>query len=108
MSELKVNAARCKKCGSIIISRHRHDFVWCLCHNVFVDGGNAYTRIGGPALEDNSYELITDPDELPEPPPSPLNKDDVILHSAHPSTSGGKEAWAAIATYEKAKRSGKK
>ena len=63
MSELKLNAAKCLKCKSIIISRHRHDFVWCACQNIFVDGGTIYQRIGGPALDDDSYELLT---ELPD------------------------------------------
>jgi hypothetical protein len=66
MGDLKINAARCLKCKSVIISRHRHDFVWCACQNIFVDGGYDYQRIGGYALEDNSYELITDPKDLPE------------------------------------------
>jgi len=61
-----VNAVKCHKCGGYAISRHRHDFVWCLCRNIFVDGGPAYTRIGGTALDDDSYTLIKDPNDLPE------------------------------------------
>jgi len=38
---------RCKKCGDVIESKHRHDFVWCKCKTVFVDGGNDYLRCGG-------------------------------------------------------------
>ena len=45
------NAAQCKKCGDIIESTHRHDFKWCICHSIFVDGGKDYIRRGGE-LED--------------------------------------------------------
>jgi len=67
MSEkLKINAARCLKCNRVIVSRHVHDFVWCLCRNIFVDGGLDYQRIGGYALDDDSYELINDPELVPK------------------------------------------
>jgi hypothetical protein len=45
------NAAQCVKCGDIIESNHRHDFVSCSCRAIFVDGGTDYIRIGGN-LED--------------------------------------------------------
>ena len=35
---------KCKKCGDIIQSKHRHDMVWCSCHSVAVDGGTDYFR----------------------------------------------------------------
>lgn len=38
---------RCKKCGDIIQSTYRHDFVMCSCQSCFIDGGDDYTRIGG-------------------------------------------------------------
>lgn len=38
--------ARCEQCQSIIVSQHRHDFVWCACHTCFVDGGSSYFRCG--------------------------------------------------------------
>jgi len=41
------NRLRCKKCGDIIESTFRHDFKWCKCHTVFVDGGHDYCRRGG-------------------------------------------------------------
>ena len=46
MDKIK-NRARCKKCQDIIESKYRHDFVWCKCKTVFVDGGNDYWRGGG-------------------------------------------------------------
>lgn len=49
MEEVRMirNAIRCKKCGDVIESKHRHDFKWCKCRSVFVDGGLDYQRIGG-------------------------------------------------------------
>jgi len=41
------NAAQCRKCGDIIESKHVHDFKWCSCHSIFVDGGMEYVRRGG-------------------------------------------------------------
>ena len=38
------NAARCKRCGDIVESRHRHDFRPCKCGAVTVDGGLDYLR----------------------------------------------------------------
>ncbi len=38
---------KCKKCGSIIESKYRHDFVWCSCESIFIDGGRDYTKFGG-------------------------------------------------------------
>jgi hypothetical protein len=43
---MKRNRARCKLCGDIIESTHLHDFVWCSCHAIFVDGGTDYRRWG--------------------------------------------------------------
>ena len=38
------NAIKCKHCGDIIESTHVHDFKWCSCKKVAVDGGNHYLR----------------------------------------------------------------
>lgn len=38
------NAARCRKCGDVIESKHRHDFVYCKCGAIAVDGGKDYLR----------------------------------------------------------------
>lgn len=42
---------RCTSCKDIIRSSHRHDFVWCKCGAIAVDGGSDYTRITGNAWE---------------------------------------------------------
>ena len=41
------NIAKCAKCGDIIESMHVHDFVYCSCKAIFVDGGREYIRRGG-------------------------------------------------------------
>ena len=41
------NRAKCKLCGDVIESKHRHDFVTCKCKAIFVDGGSDYWRGGG-------------------------------------------------------------
>lgn len=40
------NAAQCRQCGAVIESKHRHDFVWCKCKAIFIDGGLEYSRGG--------------------------------------------------------------
>jgi tRNA(Ile2) C34 agmatinyltransferase TiaS len=50
-----LNKAQCKKCDDIIESKHRHDFVWCKCGAIAVDGGKAYLRRAGEL--DNMIEL---------------------------------------------------
>jgi hypothetical protein len=42
-----MNRIRCTKCMEIIESKFRHDFVWCKCKTVFIDGGKDYLRCGG-------------------------------------------------------------
>lgn len=51
------NAIRCRKCRTVIVSRHRHDFQWCPCKSVAVDGGTDYlkrTSDGSHAFEELS------------------------------------------------------
>ena len=33
--------------GTILESKHRHDFVSCSCESIFIDGGTDYIRAGG-------------------------------------------------------------
>lgn len=49
---------KCLKCGTIMKSYTRHDFKWCPCENIFVDGGDDYLRFGGPGMEDKSYFVM--------------------------------------------------
>lgn len=48
MSKILVNRAKCNDCGEVVTSEHRHDFKWCKCGNLAVDGGKDYLRrVGG-------------------------------------------------------------
>lgn len=38
------NAVKCNNCGDVIESTHRHDFKWCTCGMVAVDGGHDYLK----------------------------------------------------------------
>lgn len=47
-----VNKCQCRKCGDVIESKHRHDFVSCKCGAIFTDGGTSYVRRGAYNLSD--------------------------------------------------------
>ena len=49
--KILVNKIQCKKCKDIIESKHVHDFKWCTCKSIAVDGGLEYLRRVGN-LED--------------------------------------------------------
>lgn len=64
--KIKVNRIKCKFCGDIIESKHRHDFVECKCKRVFVDGGTDYLRRGFPKeiiWPDDAYEELSEYEE---------------------------------------------
>ena len=42
MKNIIENKAKCLKCGDIIESIDRHDYVQCSCGNISVDGGKDY------------------------------------------------------------------
>lgn len=42
--DIWINWAICLKCKDFIRSRNQHDFVWCWCQSVAVDGGSWYAR----------------------------------------------------------------
>ena len=47
---LIANKAQCKECGVLLHSKHRHDFVGCVCPQqtrLYIDGGNDYVRCTG-------------------------------------------------------------
>lgn len=45
--KIKANKVQCLACKDIIESKHRHDFVWCSCGSIAVDGGTAYLKRTG-------------------------------------------------------------
>ena len=57
-----MNRCKCKLCGDVIISQHRHDFVRCKCGEIFTDGGEDYIRRGAHDFE-NIIDLAG-PEEL--------------------------------------------
>jgi len=50
---------KCLKCGDIITSNYRHDFRWCSCESVAVDGGEECPRIIG---NQDGWEIVEEDD----------------------------------------------
>lgn len=63
INKIRTNRIKCKKCGDIIESYDVHDFKWCSCKSVAVDGGREYLRRLG-SLED--YEKLSHHIQLAE------------------------------------------
>ena len=42
--KIKINKIKCNDCGDMIVSEHTHDFKFCSCRKVAVDGGTEYLR----------------------------------------------------------------
>ena len=59
MSEKKLirNAIKCNYCGDVIESKHTHDFKWCSCETVFIDGGLEYSRRGFKNSQDDFTDM---------------------------------------------------
>jgi len=58
MKKILVNKVRCNKCGDVIESETRHDFKWCKCKSVAVDGGHDYLkRVGVPGSWEDLSEV---------------------------------------------------
>ncbi len=50
------NIAKCRLCSTVIESKYTHDFVWCKCESIAVDGGPSYfRRIGNPEDFESGY-----------------------------------------------------
>lgn len=58
MNEKKIilNSIRCKTCKDLLVSLHVHDFRWCSCGKVAIDGGKEYLKRCGSSTDytDNS------------------------------------------------------
>lgn len=49
--QIILNRVKCRSCGEVLTSYHRHDYKTCGCDNeTMVDGGNEYQRYGGANL----------------------------------------------------------
>jgi tRNA(Ile2) C34 agmatinyltransferase TiaS len=58
------NRVRCLACGQTVESLSRHDFRWCPCGTIAVDGGSEYLRRVGNL---DKYEELSE--ETDDPPP---------------------------------------
>lgn len=58
------NQVRCLKCHDEIYSAHRHDFKWCSCGNIAVDGGMDYLRRVGASTDTYEDMSITIDDKV--------------------------------------------
>lgn len=56
MKQIIRNSAKCLKCGDDIESTHVHDFKWCSCKNIAVDGGKDYLKRVGDIHGENSKD----------------------------------------------------
>jgi hypothetical protein len=74
MSRILKNKCKCRKCGDIIESKHRHDFVSCGCGAIFTDGGKEYIRRGASVMED-----IIDMSEYWEEKPESIRRGATII-----------------------------
>ena len=64
IGDLWSNKVRCLACNDVIRSRNQHDFVWCSCKNVAVDGGSWYLRrVGGQQGYEELSEVYNDMEE---------------------------------------------
>jgi hypothetical protein len=81
------NRAKCKLCGDIIESMHRHDMQWCKCKHIAVDGGQDYFRcIAGDwnnflrlDEEDNEIKVeIKEQEPKPKEEPPAISKEEMV------------------------------
>ena len=67
MKKIIRNAIQCKRCGDIIESTYRHEYVQCKCGACAVDGGHDYLRRSFKDkdcyIELSETEAITDTEE---------------------------------------------
>ena len=87
IERIRTNKIKCKKCGDIIESIDVHDFKWCSCGAVAVDGGREYLRRVGNKedFEELSHfiklaEITTDGFEIVK---NALSKKDISFRNAH-------------------------
>lgn len=59
MQKIIRNIIRCKHCGDIIESVSVHDFKFCSCGSVAVDGGHDYLRRLFLTSPDDDYEDLS-------------------------------------------------
>jgi hypothetical protein len=57
------NSAKCLKCNDEVESTHVHDFKWCKCGSMAVDGGHWYLKRAA-----NKFEEVEDTSEMMDVP----------------------------------------
>ena len=72
MRKIIRNAIKCNHCGDVIESTHVHDFKWCSCGTVAVDGGKCYCKRSfknSPAdfTDMSEWEDVEDPTPKEDP-----------------------------------------
>lgn len=89
INKIRSNRIKCKKCGDIIESNDVHDFKWCSCKSIALDGGREYLRrLGSPEdYEELSHhiqlaEIVADGFEIVENALSKkdLPSSDILCH----------------------------
>lgn len=55
------NKVKCLKCDDVVESTHRHDFKWCSCSSIAVDGGKDYLKRCGNLGDILDLSTFTDP-----------------------------------------------
>jgi hypothetical protein len=58
-----LNKVRCHKCGDTPFSAHQHDFKYCACGSIAVDGGMSYCRRVGAIRAYDDMSIIF-PDDI--------------------------------------------
>lgn len=87
LKRIRCNKIKCKKCNDIIESTYVHDFKWCSCGAVAVDGGHEYLRRVGNEedFDELSYfiqlaEIKTDEFKIVK---NALSKKDISFRNTH-------------------------
>lgn len=63
MNKILINKIKCNKCGDAIESKSVHDFKFCSCHSVAVDGGHDYLRRIGNREDWEELSEMTEEDD---------------------------------------------
>ena len=70
MQRIIRNRIQCTRCLDIIESTHTHDFKWCKCGTVAVDGGKSYLKRSFKFSPDD-FKDLSEVEEV-EGKPSPI------------------------------------
>lgn len=57
---MKIKVYTCPRCLTSVYSRTRHDYRWCPCNTIAVDGGLEYTRVVWKDTLPESHDIEVD------------------------------------------------